>query len=906
MDFKNVPKKYRPIPFWSWNEKLQVEETKLQISQMNEVGFGGYFMHARGGLETEYIGEEWFDNISAGVEMGKKLGMKPWAYDENGWPSGFGNGIVNGKGIKFQQKHLCYEKGEKQTKSTIANIDGYHYYYEVNPFYVDLLDSEVTKTFLEEIYAPYYEKYGNDIEGFFTDEPQLSRNYIPWSFVLEPEFKREYGEDLISVLPQLFFSTGDYMKTRIKFWRLVTKLFSNSFIKQIYDWCDERGLKFTGHMVNEDDMWGQLPTNGTVMPNYRFFHIPGMDCLGRQKISKTTIYQLTSVAEQFGKEQVLSETFALTGWNVDFEELKAMYEWQMVRGVNLLCTHLSAYSIRGIRKRDFPAFFSYQEPWWDKLNVFIDSMSRIGMLLAKGKCTCDTLLIHPQTTAWAYFNFGHYEIIREYNNKFNSVINELENKHIRFHLGDELIIEENARVEGNKFIIGNQAYSTIVLPPHLVLFDSTKSLLEEFKNNGGLVIEDVNEIENDKSIVDDERIVYTKRSFDDFDVYYFVNTKNEKVHANVLKGTHTLNIITGEKEPFGQENVFEPSGSLVVLDYRCEFPSVAEEKAEYKKIDLSGQWDITEYEYNAITLDKCDYSFDSEVIEKNGPVISIQDKACALGRKVRIDMKYTVKAEYVPNEAFLVCETPEIFEISVNGKMLQKKECGYYRDRAFKKLNLSGYLKEGNNEILVSCNFEQSEKTYKNLEKAREFESEKNKLTYDMEIESIYIIGDFSVKTDGEFTVIPKNAVRYKGDFVIAEPKRSIKLQNIEQQGFSFFNGKMVLSKNFDLKNDNYKIEFNTKLATVVSVKVNGKQAGDLLWKPYSLDITPYIKEGDNNIEITLVSSLRNLLGPHHIEEGESYDVTPASFFKEDTIWGTWFKKPWNDDYCFVNIGLIE
>ena len=30
MDFKNIPKKYRPIPFWSWNEKLETEQTKEQ------------------------------------------------------------------------------------------------------------------------------------------------------------------------------------------------------------------------------------------------------------------------------------------------------------------------------------------------------------------------------------------------------------------------------------------------------------------------------------------------------------------------------------------------------------------------------------------------------------------------------------------------------------------------------------------------------------------------------------------------------------------------------------------------------------------------------------------------------------------------------------------------------------
>ena len=67
-NIKNPPNKYRPIPFWSWNEKLNTEETKRQIEIMEKAGIGGYFMHARGGLQTEYMGDEWFENIAVGVE----------------------------------------------------------------------------------------------------------------------------------------------------------------------------------------------------------------------------------------------------------------------------------------------------------------------------------------------------------------------------------------------------------------------------------------------------------------------------------------------------------------------------------------------------------------------------------------------------------------------------------------------------------------------------------------------------------------------------------------------------------------------------------------------------------------------------------------------------------------------
>ena len=109
MDFKFIDKKYRPIPFWSWNEKLDTEETKRQVALMDEAGVGGYFMHARGGLLTDYMGEEWFDNVKAAIEEGDKRGMHSWAYDENGWPSGFGGGKVNGLGLDYQQKNLLRE-----------------------------------------------------------------------------------------------------------------------------------------------------------------------------------------------------------------------------------------------------------------------------------------------------------------------------------------------------------------------------------------------------------------------------------------------------------------------------------------------------------------------------------------------------------------------------------------------------------------------------------------------------------------------------------------------------------------------------------------------------------------------------------------------------------------------------
>ena len=351
---KNPDKKYRPVPFWSWNEKLDCDKTKAQIEMMNDAGMGGFFMHARGGLETEYLGEEWFLNVSDAIDKAKSFSMYPWVYDENGWPSGFGNGAVNGLGEEYQQKYLRMEAGEKNTVHTISNFDGVHFYYDVNPFYVDTLDAKVTKAFLNTVHEKYYERFGSEFCGFFTDEPEAANQEIPWSLTLPEEYKKEYGEDLIPKLIQLFKPVDRYKDTRMKFWRLVTKLFSNNYMKQIYDWCKEHDLKLTGHLSGEVTMQSQLPTCGACMPHYEYFHIPGIDWLGRNLNSSLILHQVASTAKQTGKDQILSETFGLCGHNVSFSELRRIYEWQMVRGVNLLCQHLEGYSLRGIRKRDYP------------------------------------------------------------------------------------------------------------------------------------------------------------------------------------------------------------------------------------------------------------------------------------------------------------------------------------------------------------------------------------------------------------------------------------------------------------------------------------------------------------------------------------------------------------------------
>ncbi len=913
MDIKRIDNKYRPVPFWSWNERLNVPETIRQVALMDQAGMGGFFMHARGGLQTEYMGKEWFDQVTACVEESQKREMYAWAYDENGWPSGFGGGLVNGKGLKYQQKYLrrrktCEMDGTVESPRVLCHIGDYCYYYDVNPFYVDTLDGEVIADFIREIYEPYEQAYGNTLAGFFTDEPQISRAGIPWSFVLPDAYETAYGESLCPRLNELFEATGDYRTTRMRFWKLVTELFSKNFMKQIYDWCQARGLGFTGHMVLEETFHAQLTSNGACMPHYEYFTIPGMDWLCRPIYHCLTLAQLCSAAAQTGKRQILSETFALCGHNVGHDELKRNYEWMMVRGVNLMCQHLEGYSLRGIRKRDYPPAMYYQQPWWPDYKQFNDAMSRIGMLLCEGEIRVDTLVMHTQTTAWMCYDDGACEGMGEYQQGLLDVMRTLDEKHILYHLGDEILIERHGRVEGNIFVIGKMRYSKIILPPHISFLPHTDKLLAEFVQNGGCIVT-ADELAPDP-IIDNPAVTYTMRDYpaEGATLRYFVNSTDQEQVANIACGGLVIDPATGEMTPFGGKFTFPKWGSLLLWDDGSSPVSAAMAPAA-PCLDLGGEWRVVNATENALTLDRCDYWFDGQLQEEQGYILNVGSRALELGRPVEVTCRYTVRAEYLPERLYLVCETPEIFDITINGVLVDTDQrCGYFRDISFVKLDVSGLLHTGENVIETRVLFAQSETVYENMNKAKQFESEKNKLTFDMEMEAMYLVGKFGVKTDGTYEEVDHDAAFYDGAFVITEPPEEISLCHIERQGYPFFAGELTVEKTLTLaEGDTARVlTFDKTGINAVRVNVDGTDVGTLLWRPYRLDLSPDLHAGDQVIRLTLVNNLRNLLGPHHHTAGELWAVGPGHFYKEPCIWTGYGAVGYTETYCFVHTSIFN
>ena len=496
-------------------------------------------MHSRVGLDTEYLGKEWFNCIRACVDEAEKLGMNAWLYDEDRWPSGCAGGLVT-TDDRFKMKELraecapdaatlsnsgntvgCYlaildtekrivkhyrrisspadtipDKGEvfvrlywkNQEKSTWFNGETY----------LDTMNPEAVKAFITSTHEKYRQetgnKFGNVIPGIFTDEPNFlhfSAMAMPWTPDMPEKFQEKYHCDMVDKLIELFYEpSGRLSRVRWQFFNLATELFVNAFARQIGNWCAENDLKFTGHVLCEDSLTAQAATVGAAMRFYEYMQIPGIDLLTEIWNIFTTVKQCTSAARQFGKIQRLSETYGTTGWDFPLAGHKLLGDWQYALGINCRCQHLAFYSMAAEGKRDYPASISYQSPWHKQYRVIEDHFARLGTALTGAQEIRNLLVIHPIESRWCCY-LPQPEIIPAKrppcDEEFEKLTNTLLTENLDFDYGDEEIISRLGKIDEDTLLVGAAGYRAVLIPQLLTIRDTTLELLRRYARSGGQV-----------------------------------------------------------------------------------------------------------------------------------------------------------------------------------------------------------------------------------------------------------------------------------------------------------------------------------------------------------------------------------------------------------------------------------
>lgn len=455
---------YRPVPFWGLNDDLDDETIRYQVREMKDKGWGGFFTHARYGLETPYLSSEYMERMKTAVDEAKEQGIKAWIYDEHPFPAGCAGGLATACNKEYRHKALVMRMHNRLTPIDPEEARGYfaveldehdipvschpvedpenydgsehhfmHFYlwtescsqthqpgfsnYDDNIIHgfpsSDNLNPDAAKKFIDVTYGSYKEavgeEFGKTLMGGFSDIPCSNWNYatphpsIPWTIGFEEYFKKEAGYDILPELPGLFYDIGDYKKVRCDYWRVSNKRFVESFTKQLYDWCEENGIQYTAHYWGEETLHWQIPWVGDCMTHFAYQHMVSMDHSIRNIEDPLGIKQAATVAEQLGRDRMASETYGMGGHNLTHKERRWIADWEYALGTNFLIPYVCLYSYRGRRKRDEPASFFVQQAYWEYEKYMYDYYARLSYALTVGKRRVDILLMQPLNTAWTMY-----------------------------------------------------------------------------------------------------------------------------------------------------------------------------------------------------------------------------------------------------------------------------------------------------------------------------------------------------------------------------------------------------------------------------------------------------------------------------------------------------------------------
>ena len=491
------------------------------------------------GIPYNYMSKKWWSVFDFILKKCKKLGMKLWIYDEEDWPSGNcgqnGGKVVKGRpdligrpliwkeirllknvriredcisavvykksGESIDEDSLKSVKTSQDINSIPKNGKWFLAYYKTGAKYgfdVDVLNPEALQRFVKSThyeYARRYKKYlGKTIPGSFTDEPNIRRIIyrdvgLPWTEKLPEVFMEKKGYDILQFLPLLTGKGGKIaVKIRNDYWDIINQMFINAYFKPIYEWGEKFKVSATGHLLGEENFYWVLTYMGNIYSILRHFQLPGMDWVMpfKEVVPPYLAKMVSSVAHITNRKRVMSETFAGSGWGLNFEQMKWMTNWQYVFGVNMLVPISYKISFRGMeRAKFFPPGISYQQPYWEHFKYYADYVSRLGFLSSQGQHIARAAVLYPITEIWA--NSTDKEKINGLHKDFLNITNSLVGNQIDFEMLDDKAIQESS-IEKSKMRVNKESYDVVVIPVMKTIKKLTLRKLMEFKKSGGNVV----------------------------------------------------------------------------------------------------------------------------------------------------------------------------------------------------------------------------------------------------------------------------------------------------------------------------------------------------------------------------------------------------------------------------------
>ena len=354
--------------------------------------------------------------------------------------------------------------------------------------YLNPLVKEATKVLVDEVYEKHWMKvgqyFGNTITAFFSDEPRFgnakgtdatigkSDMVLPW----RPHFENDldFNKRLLPLLwvPALNRSEREI---RYKYMDLVTKIYNQNFVKVLADWCQNHGIDYLGHNIEDNGAHARLGYGaGHFFRGQEAQHFSGIDVIGGQVVpgmnyhhdafqtggSDGQFYHYAlaklgaSVVELYPHKRgrAMCEAFGAYGWNEGLKTMKWIADHLIVRGINYIIPH--AFSPKDYPDWDCPPHFyargyNPQFRYMDKLSAY---MNRLMLLFSGGYHIAPVALFYPAEFEWVGKSMPVELPART-----------LTQNQIDFEIVSYDLLQK-AELRNNRLIINNHVFSALVVP----------------------------------------------------------------------------------------------------------------------------------------------------------------------------------------------------------------------------------------------------------------------------------------------------------------------------------------------------------------------------------------------------------------------------------------------------------
>lgn len=613
--------------------------------------------------------------------------------------------------------------------------------------YIDMLSADSVKVLIDAVYEPHYEHYkeyfGNTLRGFFSDEPQFGNSWFfnhysdpgmyerrlglsgmayPWHEEVFNRMEKALGVKALPYIAAIWFDIGDKTPSvRLAYMDAVTTLYRDSFTRQLGAWCENHGVEYIGHVI--EDMNTHKRTGCGTGHYFRALdgqHMSGIDIVLHQLIPGMSgyvhhasthgnnadpeffDYALCKLAPSLAhisrtmKGRAMCEVFGAYGWAESGTDMKWLLDHLLVRGVNHFVPH--AFSPL-FPDPDCPPHFGAdgKDPQYKAFSKLMTYGNKVSHLLYGGKHIADAAILYDAELEWMN-EYGKAHHMQEYAKVLYDNNLDFDFLPIDCIVGDQNTCFYPAEAEKGNLKVGENLYKALIIPEAAILPENLAKKLNYLENMGVKVIYMGLDSKKDslclklKTLFTPDIEVSGQREFlrsthyvdNNNDIYMFVNESGAmrsevEITLNTLQSEKgiCLNLLNDEVYKTDAENKkillsLAPFESVVMVFGDVESENLPEKKVYTKEItpDFNFKVEIAEAD------DMENFSVFRESVKNTEPVnVTSLENIPEFSGVVKYTANFKGDEFLGKNTALDLTDCGNTAEIYLNGEYLGMRLC---------------------------------------------------------------------------------------------------------------------------------------------------------------------------------------------------------------------------------------